>query len=395
MGLDLIEEQSRETLDGQTREEASRRKSRTFNSAGQTIWIDLDNSPHVPFFRPIIERLKAGGHDVLLTARDCFQVCGLAEQMHLEFKAIGKHYGKHRVMKLIGLAIRSLQLLPAARRARPALAVSHGSRSQLVTAKLLGIPTLQIADYEFAKIWAIVSPSWSMTPAMIPTDAIRLSADRILKYPGIKEDVYVPSFKPQEGMRERLGIAEDEILVTMRPPASEAHYHNPESDALFQATISYLASMPEVRMVMLPRTPKQGHEIAAAWPGLFSNRKLIIPDMVLDGLNLIWYSDLVISGGGTMNREAAALGVPVYSVFRGTIGAVDKYLAKNGRLVMLESPADLTSKLVLRKREQNGHYVAAGQETLETVTNHIIRLAGMASPSKPSRSASVQVPAAR
>ncbi len=371
------------------------RKSRTFNSAGQTIWIDLDNSPHVPFFRPIIERLQAEGHEVLLTARDCFQVCGLAEQMHLEVKAIGKHYGKHRVMKLLGLAIRSLQLLPAVWRARPALAVSHGSRSQLVTAKLLGIPTLQIADYEFAKIWAIVSPSWSMTPAMIPTDAIRLSADRILTYPGIKEDVYVPSFKPEEGMRKSLGIAEDDILVTMRPPASEAHYHNPDSDTLFHATISYLAAMPEVRMVMLPRTPKQGHEIAAAWPRLVSNRKLIIPDDVLDGLNLIWYSDLVVSGGGTMNREAAALGVPVYSVFRGATGAVDKYLAKHARLVMLESPADLTSKLVIRKREQNGHYVASGQETLETVTNHIIRLAGMASPSKPSRSTPVQVPAAR
>jgi predicted glycosyltransferase len=346
---------------------------------GQTIWIDLDNSPHVPFFRPIIQQLEASGFNVLLTARDCFQVCGLAEQLHVGCIPIGKHYGKHRMMKLLGLAIRSLQLLPSAQRARPVLAVSHGSRSQLVAAKLLGIPTLQIADYEFAKIWAFVSPSWSMTPSMIPTEAIKLSRDRVLTYPGIKEDVYVPSFVPQDGIRQELGIAEDEILVTMRPPASEAHYHSPNSDKLFDATVTCLASRSDVRMVVLPRTPKQGQEIAVMWPKLLSDRKLIIPEKVLDGLNLIWHSDLVISGGGTMNREAAALGVPVYSVFRGTIGAVDKYLAGKGRLVLLEEPADLPTKLLVCRRNREAQRITPRLETLETVTSHIVRLAQMRS----------------
>jgi predicted glycosyltransferase len=260
--------------------------------------------------------------------------------------------------------------------------VSHGSRSQLVAAKLLGIPTLQIADYEFAKIWAIVSPTWTMTPSMIPSDAIKLSADRILTYPGIKEDVYVPSFVPEGGVRREFGIAEDEILVTMRPPASEAHYHSPNSDKLFDATIASLASRPDVRMVVLPRTPKQGQEIAAAWPKLFSERKLIIPEKVLDGLNLIWHSDLVISGGGTMNREAAALRVPVYSVFRGKIGAVDKYLARSGRLVLLETPDDLPLKLLVCRRNREAPRNTSTDETLGAITDHIVRLAHMSSHSK-------------
>ncbi len=359
-----------------------RSESERFRAVGRTIWIDLDNSPHVPFFRPIIQQLKTRGYHVLVTARDCFQVCGLAEQLHLDCKPIGRHYGKHRIMKLIGLGIRTLQLLPSARRARPVLAVSHGSRSQLVAAKLLRIPTLQIVDYEFAKIWAVVSPSWAMTPTMIPSDAMKLGGDRILKYPGIKEDVYVPSFLPQDGIRQELGIAESEILVTIRPPASEAHYRSPDSDKLFQATIAHLAPMPEVRMVVLPRTPKQGHEIAAAWSELCSSRKLFIPERVVDGLNLIWHSDLVISGGGTMNREAAALGVPVYSIFRGTIGAVDQYLAANGRLVLLESAADLTTKLSVRRRDRGAHRNAAGQATLDAVTSHIARLAEMGTRTK-------------
>lgn len=352
------------------------------SSAGRTIWIDLDNSPHVPFFRPIIQQLEARGYRVLVTARDCFQVCDLAEQLHVDCKPIGRHYGKHSIMKLLGLGIRTLQLLPLARRARPVLAVSHGSRSQLVAAKLLRIPTLQIADYEFAKIWAVVRPSWAMTPTMIPNAAMKLDGDRILKYPGIKEDVYVPSFLPQDGIRQELGIASSEILVTIRPPASEAHYHSPDSDKLFRATIAHLATVPEVRMVVLPRTPKQGHEIMAAWPELSSSRKLIIPERVLDGLNLIWHSDLVISGGGTMNREAAALGVPVYSIFRGTIGAVDQYLAANERLVLLESAADLTTKLSVRQRSRVAHLNTAEQATLEAVTNHIVRIAEIGSPIK-------------
>jgi len=357
-------------------------ESEQCKAVGRTIWIDLDNSPHVPFFRPIIQQLETRGYNVLLTARDCFQVCGLAEQLHLDCKPIGRHYGKHRIMKLLGLGIRTLQLLPLVRRARPALAVSHGSRSQLVAAKLLRIPSLQITDYEFAKLWAVVRPSWAMTPAMIPNDAMRLDGDRILKYPGIKEDVYVTSFLPQDGIRQELGIRESEILVTMRPPASEAHYHSPDSDKLFQATIAHLASMPEVRMVVLPRTPKQGHKITAVWSELCSSRKLFIPERVLDGLNLMWHSDLVISGGGTMNREAAALGVPVYSIFRGTIGAVDQYLAANGRLVLLESAADLTTKLSVRRRSRGAHRNTAGQATLQAVTSHIVRLAEMGSRTK-------------
>lgn len=339
------------------------------------IWIDLDNSPHVPFFRPIINELNSRGYSVLSTARNCFQVGGLAEQMHLSCKAIGRHYGKNRWMKFLGLGIRTLQLLPLIWTKRPQLAVSHGSRSQLVAAKLLGIPTLQIVDYEFAKIWMFIRPDWVMTPSMIPTDAINLESSRILKYPGIKEDVYVPSFLPEDGIRKQLEISEAEILVTIRPPATEAHYHNPESESLFRATLAHLAKMSATRMVVLPRTERQAQEIRTEWSNLCESRKLIIPDGVVDGLNLIWHSDLVISGGGTMNREAAALGVPVYSIFRGKIGAVDRFLAENGRMVLLEASGDLNVKLHVCQRNRRGAYNVAGQATLEAVVQHIASLA--------------------
>jgi predicted glycosyltransferase len=328
----------------------------------------------VPFFRPIIHELEASGYSVLLTARNCFQVCGLAERLHLDCDATGRHYGKNPAMKLLGLGIRTLQLLPKALRARPTLAVSHGSRSQLMAAKLLGITTLQILDYEFAKGWILIRPTWAMTPDMIPDEAVKSDPSRLLKYPGIKEDVYVPSFTPDGDIRRDLGVSEFDILATLRPPASEAHYHNPESDALFTATVSYLSRFAEIRMVVLPRTNRQGDTIRAQWRDLFSCGKVMIPDHVVDGLNLIWHSDLVISGGGTMNREAAALGVPVYSVFRGKTGAVDRFLEDRGRLVMLESPEDLAPKLIVRRRNRAVRPGVAGNTTLSAVTNHIIRL---------------------
>ncbi|MGA8865315.1 MAG: DUF354 domain-containing protein, partial [Candidatus Sulfotelmatobacter sp.] len=116
-------------------------------------------------------------------------------------------------------------------------------------------------------------------------------------------------------------------------------------------------------------------ELRSAWAEALASRKLLIPDHVEDGLNLIWNSDLVISGGGTMNREAAAMGVPVYSIFRGKIGAVDRYLAQEGRLVMVETVEDVRTKIkaVRRSRQlqrSNGRNVSA----LETIVDNIVHI---------------------
>lgn len=315
------------------------------------IWIDLDNSPHVPFFAPIIEELKKSGHTVFVTARDCFQVYELADLLHLDYQRIGRHYGKHTVLKLAGLGWRSMQLLPEVLRQKPHLAISHGSRSQLLVANLLKIPSVTLADYEFAKIWMLVRPSWVITPDIIPSDRIPSVDDRILKYPGIKEDVYVPRFQPDSSALDSLGMTDaSDVMVLLRPPATEAHYHRAESDELFGAVLDFLGNRPNVRLILLPRNERQAQEIRRRRPRLFVTRQAQIPSRVVDGLNLIWHSDLVISGGGTMNREAAALGVPVYSIFRGEIGAVDRYLASQGRLTLIEHPREIPGKLQLKKR---------------------------------------------
>lgn len=341
------------------------------SKAAKKVWIDLDNSPHVPFFAPIIDELEKRGYSVLVTARDCFQVCDLARLLHVSCKPIGRHYGKHAILKLAGLGLRSLQLAPTVLKERPDLALSHGSRSQVVLARLLGIPSIVIFDYEFAKGLRVLNPTWVMAPEVIAERTAAGDA-RLMKYPGIKEDVYVPRFKPDPALRTELGLRENDLVVTLRPPANEAHYHNPESELLLEAVVELLDGTPDTKVILLPRNHKQEESLRKAWPKLFETGKMLVPPRAVDGLNLIWYSDLVISGGGTMNREAAALGVPVYSIFRGKIGAVDRYLTAAGRLVLLETVSDVQTKMALQRRIRPAYPGRGNEATLESIVDHVV-----------------------
>lgn len=329
------------------------------------IWIDLENSPHVPFFYPIIGELQKQ-YTVVVTARDCFQVCGLADLFHMQYRRIGRHYGKHVLNKFAGLLVRSLQILPTALVEKPDLAINHGSRSQLLVCSLLNIPSLLLMDYEHAI--KLANPTWIMTPEVIPAGNIHFDAGRIIHYPGIKEDVYVPSFRPDPGILKELNLSPERLIVTIRPPATEAHYHNPEGEQLFVDVINFLAPA-NATLVVLPRNDKQKDFINRRWPELCSQGIVRIPDHVVDGLNLIWHSDLVISGGGTINREAAALGVPVYSIFRGKLGALDKYLSDTGRLVLITGNTDFT-KINLVKRNKSLSF-REGTEALNKIVETI------------------------
>jgi predicted glycosyltransferase len=337
------------------------------------VWIDLDNSPHVPFFIPIIEELRARGYAVFISARDCFQVCELADILNLKYKRIGRHYGKSKLLKVAGLGLRAMQLVPSILGEKPDLAISHGSRAQLVSASMLRVPTIVIFDYEFVKGLGFVHPTWVMVPEVIPDSALG-ETKNLLKYPGIKEDVYVAGFKADPKFRAQLGLDKSELLVTLRPPANEAHYHSVKSDELFNAVVDYLGGVTGLQMVVLPRNHKQEINLRNSWPRLFEAGKIVIPEHAVDGLNLIWHSDFVVSGGGTMNREAAALNVPVYSVFRGKTGAVDRYLAKAGRMVLLETIADVKSKIALKQRDRNSASNSDGGIVLKYIVDQVVKV---------------------
>jgi hypothetical protein len=345
------------------------------NGRRKKIWIDIDNSPHVPFFKPIMRELENRGFEILLTARDTYQVCDLLKFHQLSCKVVGWHYGKNKLLKVLGNCLRTAQLLPMAAKVRPDLALSHGSRAQILTGTVLGIPTIMMHDYEHSTKTGFVEPNWTLTPEIIPNTTMNGKPGRTLTYPGLKEDVYIPQFQPDPSILQELGISSDEIVVTLRPPATEAHYHNPEADELFVAALELFSAHPNIRAVTLPRSVRQAAELKQRWADLIASGQMIIPASPVDGLNLIWFSDLVVSGGGTMNREAAALEIPVYSIFRGKIGAVDRYLADSGRLMLLESVEDVRTKIQLRRREKPLEMRIPRPEAMRRIVEAIVEIA--------------------
>jgi uncharacterized protein len=340
------------------------------------IWIDLDNTPHVPFFKPIIRELEQRGYEVILTARDAFQVCELAARLGLSCTKVGRHYGKNRFLKVWGLAWRSLQLLPFVLRERPVLGLSHGSRSQILLCNLLRIPTVMVADYEHCKTPPLVRPRWEIVPEVLLSESLHCtSKDRIRTYSGIKEDVYAPEFRPDPAILRELGLNGNDIIVTVRPPATEAHYHNPESESFFAQFMNRLCRTVGAKGVLLPRNKMQETDIRRRWPQWFAEAKVVVPGGAVEGLNLLWYSDLVVSGGGTMNREAAALNVPVYSIFRGKIGAVDRQLQAEGRLTLVERIEEVEEKILLKRRPKAALPTTTPRKALKQIVDHVQAIA--------------------
>ena len=327
----------------------------------KAIWIDLDNSPHVPLFVPIIRHYRNAGVEVILTARDHSQTIELLDLAGLggTYWIVGRHYGKNKFNKVRGLFARVLDLV-FIRKLNVGVAVSHGSRSMVLAALGMWIPILTMYDYEYTetRIFNKLSDK-VLVPDGIPNDVldrIGLPVKKRLKYPGIKEELYVSKFQPTPGFRQRLfedhglGESENKVFAILRPPASTANYHAGKSDDLFDDTLHFLLSARDVVTFVLPRTRDQSQEIETKLKNLPDGaERFVILHKAVDGLDLAASSDLLISGGGTMNREAALLGVPVYSIFAGRQGALDRQMEAEGLITFIRDARDL-SKIRLERR---------------------------------------------
>jgi predicted glycosyltransferase len=305
------------------------------------VWVDLTNSPHVLVMRPLIAAMRADGHEVEVTARDFAQTLQLLERYRMDHTAIGHHRGGRLSAKGLGLVQRSLALVRWARGRRFDVAMGHGSNDVTVAARLLGIPSATAFDYEFAKVQHSVN--CRLARAVVVPDAIppeRLypygATDATLRrYPGLKEEYYLADFEPDPAVLAELGLDRAAPLAVVRTPPDVSLYHRFENDVFARL----LDRLRDVQTVVLPRTSEQRAELDRA--GGF-----IVPERAIDAPSLVAFADLVVSAGGTMNREAVALGTPVYTTFEGRLGAVDERLLAEGRLLKLEDP----DQVVVKKR---------------------------------------------
>ena len=331
------------------------------------LWIDLANSPHVPFFRALVDRFTAGGHEVEITARDFAETVPLAHDAGLTPQVIGKHGGREVSGKAGNLMSRALSLASWARGRRFDLAVSHNSYSQIVGARMLRIKTITLMDYEHqpANHLAFRFASRIIVPASFPAGSLRRFGARVGKvrrYHGTKEDVYLAGFRSDPAFGARLcelGVNPDNVLVLMRPPAVDALYHRFQN-TLFDEALEQLLATENVRVVLLPRNDAQR--------AMYST-KAIVPPAPLPGPDLIAASDLVISAGGTINREAAALGVPTASIYAGKWAAVDEQLVKEGRLLRISNTADLQGLVAQKKQAAQPRRSAA---VIDEITEFIL-----------------------
>jgi predicted glycosyltransferase len=301
------------------------------------IWVDLTNSPHVLVMRPLIQTMREDGHEVEVTARDFAQTLELCERHGVEHTAIGRHRGGRAASKAIGLVSRSVAL---ARWARPRdfdVAIGHASNDVMVAAAALRIPSATAFDYEWAALQHHVNCRLAravVVPEAIPPERLdRYGArDKLRRYPGLKEEYYLADFEPDPAALEELGLDARKPFVVVRTPPEVSLYHRFENP-LFRELLERLRSE-RARTVVLPRTSQQADEVRDL--GDF-----IVPDRAVDAQSLVAYAGLVVSAGGTMNREAVALGTPVYTTFEGRPGAVDEALLREGRLRRLEDPAQM------------------------------------------------------
>src|SRR3954447_3996112 len=286
---------------------------------------------HPVVFRPVIERLRAAGHDVEVTARDYAQTLPLLDRLGIPYTAIGRHGGASRVRKLAALAGRSRRMRRHGRRGFD-LAVAHGSNDLALAAASLRIPAVNTFDYEFAVQQHHIGCRLGrrvMGPDAIPPERLEgygVHGDKLFQYPGLKEEYYLADFTPDETVLQDLGVDRERVIVVLRPPPDVSLYHR-KSNRLFPAVLAALGQREDVHAVVVPRTEHQRQYVRS-----LDFPSLIVPDTAIDAQSLIALADLVVSAGGTMNREAVALGTPVYTIYGGRLGGVDEQLIREGRL---------------------------------------------------------------
>jgi predicted glycosyltransferase len=318
------------------------------------VWVDMTASAHVLVFRPLIGILRARGDEVEITARDYAQTLQLLQLHGLEATVVGHHGGRSRFGKGRAMAGRLSALRDWARERRFDVGLAHGSHELTLTARRLGIPSATTFDYEFAWLQHQLgcrAATRVVVPDAIPPERLaryRVRPPKLLQYPGLKEDYYLADFEPDPAVLGELGLdsAPARVLVVLRPPPDVSLYHR-HSNPLFPQTLAALGERDDVHAVVLPRTNEQRDYVRGL--GLPS---VLVPERAVDAQSLIALADVVVSAGGTMNREAASLGVPVYTTYGGRLGGVDEALIRDGRLLPLTDPR----ALVLRKREEAGGF---------------------------------------
>jgi uncharacterized protein len=306
------------------------------------VWVDFTNTAHVIVLRPLVERLEAAGHEVELTARPLSHTTELLEQWGRTHTVIGRYGGVHKADKARAAANRIRTLITWARKRGFDWALAHGSTDMPVVSRLLRIPNTTMFDYEWAALQHHANCRLAnrvMVPEAIPRDRLARYGARdgkLISYPGLKEEYYLSDFEPDRAVLQQLGVDQAGILCVVRTAPSYALYLGGSETPLLARVLKRASADPRVHTVVLARTDRQREDVRRL--GL---ERVVVPQHTVDGSSLVALADVLVSAGGTMNREAAVLGTPVWSMFEGPLGGVDERLVQEGRLRLLQGEDEI------------------------------------------------------
>jgi predicted glycosyltransferase len=306
------------------------------------VWVDLTNTAHVLVLRPLIELLEREGHQVSLTARPLSHTLELLDDWGHPYTALGSYGGSGRLGKARAAGGRLRQMLRFGRKRGFDCALAHGSTDLPPAARALGVPNTTMLDYEWAALQHHLNcrlASRVLAPDAIPPERLARYGARppkLVSYPGLKEDYYLAGFEPDPSVLDGLRTDPASVLCVVRTAPSYALYLRGSENPLLPRVLARLSETGRAHTVVLARTPEQAEMIES-----LDLPRLTVPKRAVDGRSLVALADLLISAGGTMNREAAVLGTPAYSIFEGRLGGVDEMLVAQGRLRLLADPAQI------------------------------------------------------
>ncbi|MEO0106420.1 MAG: DUF354 domain-containing protein [candidate division WOR-3 bacterium] len=332
----------------------------------KTIWFDFENAPHVWVLKPIYDYFNEKGYECICSARNFSYTIDLLKNAGIKADTQGFIVSKNKLIKIISTFMRVCKLVYLYKRRKIDLAISHGSRTQILAAKILRVPVISMDDYEKSDQLLVKFVERLIVPEVIDKSTWGKYQNKIVSYPGLKEHIYLCNFPKPRAILKRLELNNDRVIIVLRPEAPTSHYYDRKSTELLWCILKYLIQFKNIIIILFPRNKSQAKKITHFFDKWRVNYTLPSPKFY--SFEIVSIADLVIGGGGTMLREAASLGIPTYSYFTGPWGDVDKYLLKEGYLAKIESEEDI-KKIVIKKKNRN--LCRVNSATKEFVINYL------------------------
>jgi len=299
----------------------------------KTLWFDITNTPHVHFLSPIINRYRSRA-DIVISVRDYVETIALARhKFKTKFLVVGQHGGRNKIRKVSKM----LNRLSALRMRVNGFdfALSCGGFEACLLAKWRHKSSIVFDDNDISPNWMYSRfASYSFFPDAVPMNILLTQGFKpqtTYQYRGYKEDIYIADYDPDSTFLDSIPYRD---YVVVRPENKMANYVESRTRSIVPELLRTLSNS-GIRILYLPRTDSERKYA-------YDVDSVFIPRTTVNGLDVCFFSRAVISGAGSLTREAVCLGKPAISFYPGKrLLAVDKKMIQDGWLAHSRNPREI------------------------------------------------------